>query len=144
MIWFLVIGVASSACQQSKDQDLIPPASGLIASESLEGKWVLKSRRPGFPAAAPHVAATTNESYEFIVDKLSYTYFVDNKVKEQGKFNLTMATNSSSNQMTISFSGDTTSASLAFKEGMVVIGNRIPKGAILIDYNDYHYFAKQP
>ena len=142
VMWCMVIGVSNSACQQN--QELISPTNRLPGLERLEGKWVLKSRRPGFPTDAPHVAATTNESYVFAVDKLSYAYYLNNKVKERGQFTLERATNSSSNQLTIAFSVDKTRASLAFEEDMVVIGNRIPKGAVLFDYDDYHYFTKQP
>ncbi|MFN4086506.1 MAG: hypothetical protein ACK4LB_11240 [Spirosomataceae bacterium] len=142
LIGCIVIGVVNSACQQN--QELISPANRLMILDRLEGKWVLKSSRPGFPADAPHVVATTNESYVFDVDKLGYAYYVNNKVKERGQFTLEMAINSSSNQLTITFSADKTRASLAFEEDKVVIGNRIPKGAVLFDYDDYHYFTKHP
>lgn len=138
LITLLVLG---TSCETKEDAILSP--AKIIAAESLNGIWVLKSTKMSFPSDSKHVTASTNEKYEFDTNTSTYKLYTDEKLVEVGNYTLTMSTNSSNGKMTITFSEDETTATLFFENEMIILGNRVPKGALLIDYDDYRYYSKK-
>lgn len=135
-----VLFFAMISCQTPSNDSNPSPLRAAGIEDTIGGTWVLTKIKTGFPAAEQPV--TVRKKHEFDAAKMTYKLFVDGRLTEEGKYSVSTDASGSSPLSKITFSTDASTATIYFEDAILVIGNRVPKGALLIDYDDFHYFSK--